>query len=242
MENVGTSLRQEGLDLEDRVQPSQGVEAAPLVSSQRIAVRLNNRRQSEPQPLNRIQGNMGFRFLFFGLIMLSCLKHTLAQDMSEKLLQVVPTVDLSRYSGTWYEIARLPNKFQKECIGDVTATYTLLDNGEIKVVNRCRKGNGEITEAEGRARRASDDEPNSKLKVRFAPAFLSFLPFVWGDYWILELAPDYSYAVVGEPDRKYLWVLARSPKMDDGTLAGILDRVKQQGYDLRALIRTEQTQ
>ena len=122
------------------------------------------------------------------------------------------------------------------------ATYTLLDNGEIKVVNRCRKSNGEISRAEGRARRASDDEPNSKLKVRFAPAFLSFLSFVWGNYWILELAADYSYAVVGEPDRKYLWVLARSPKMDDDTLAGILDRVKQQGYDVRALIRTEHAQ
>jgi apolipoprotein D and lipocalin family protein len=184
---------------------------------------------------------MGFRVLFFSLIMLSCFEHTLAQDMSEKPLQVVPTVDLPRYAGTWYEIARLPNKFQKECMGNVTATYTLLDNGEIKVVNRCRKSNGETTEAEGRARRASDDEPNSKLKVRFAPAFLSFLPFVWGNYWILELASDYSHAVVGEPDRKYLWILARSPKMDDDTLAGILDRVKQQGYDVRALIKTEHT-
>ena len=173
--------------------------------------------------------------------MLSCFEHTLAQDMSEKPLQVVPTVDLPRYAGTWYEIARLPNKFQKQCMGNVTATYTLLDNGEIKVVNRCRKSNGETTEAEGRARRASDDEPNSKLKVRFAPAFLSFLPFVWGNYWILELASDYSHAVVGEPDRKYLWILARSPKMDDDTLAGILDRVKQQGYDVRALIKTEHT-
>jgi apolipoprotein D and lipocalin family protein len=185
---------------------------------------------------------MGFRILFFSLIVLCYLEHTSAQDVSEKLLQVVPIVDLSRYSGTWYEIARLPNKFQNECIGNVTATYTLLDNGEIKVVNRCRKSNGEITEAEGRARRASDEEPNSKLKVRFAPAFLSFLPFVWGDYWILELAGDYSHAVVGEPDRKYLWVLARSPKMDDDILAGVLDRVKQQGYDVRALIRTGHTQ
>ena len=185
---------------------------------------------------------MGFRILFCSLIILCWLNHILAQDMPEKPLQVVPSVDLSRYAGTWYEIARLPNKFQKECIGDVTATYTLLANGEIKVVNRCRKINGEITEAEGRARRASDDEPSSKLKVRFAPAFLSFLSFVWGDYWILELAADYSYAVVGEPDRKYLWVLARSPKMDDGTLAGILDRVRQQGYDVRALRRTEQAQ
>jgi apolipoprotein D and lipocalin family protein len=99
-----------------------------------------------------------------------------------------------------------------------------------------------MKEAEGRARRASDDEPNSKLKVRFAPAFLSFLPFVWGDYWIIDLASDYSFAVVGEPNRKYLWVLARTPKLDDVTMQGILGRAKEKGYDLRNLIRTEQSE
>jgi apolipoprotein D and lipocalin family protein len=165
-----------------------------------------------------------------------------AQDETEKVLEVVPSVDLERYCGVWYEIARLPNWFQKDCKGDVAATYTLLEDGEIKVVNRCRDEEGKMKEAEGRARRASDDEPNSKLKVRFAPAFLSFLPFVWGDYWIIDLAPDYSFAVVGEPNRKYLWVLARTPKLDDVTMRAILERVKEKGYDLRDLIRTEQSE
>jgi apolipoprotein D and lipocalin family protein len=165
-----------------------------------------------------------------------------AQDRSEKPLEVVPSVDLERYCGVWYEIARLPNWFQKDCKGDVTASYTLLEDGEIKVVNRCRDQDGNMKEAEGRARRASDDEPNSKLKVRFAPAFLSFLPFVWGDYWIIDLAPDYSFAVVGEPDRKYLWLLARTPKLDDVTMQAILERVKEKGYDLRDLVRTVQNE
>ena len=164
-----------------------------------------------------------------------------AQDKSPQLLEVVPSVDLNRYTGTWYEIARMPFKFQSQCVGDVTATYTLLDDGTIKVVNRCRKQNGEIDEAEGRAKLVSNDGPNTKLKVRFAPAFLSFLPFVWGDYWIIDLAPDYSFAVIGEPDRKYLWVLSRTPVMDETTIQGILDRAKGKGYDLTGLIRTQHT-
>jgi apolipoprotein D and lipocalin family protein len=143
--------------------------------------------------------------------------------------------------GTWYEIARLPNWFQKQCAGEVTATYTLLDDGAIKVVNRCRKETGQTAEAEGRAKRASGDGPNTKLRVRFAPRILSFLPFVWGNYWIIVLSPDYSYAVVGDPARKYLWVLSRTSTMDDTTLQSVLDQVKQKGYDLTGLIRTMQS-
>lgn len=169
---------------------------------------------------------------------------TVAGNAQEKMVQpleVVPSVDLKRYAGTWYEIARMPFKYQSQCAGDVTATYTVLDDGAIKVVNRCRKENGEIDEAEGRAKLASEDGPNTKLKVRFAPAFLSWLPFVWGNYWIIDLAPDYSYSVIGEPDRKYLWVLSRTPVMDEMIVQGILDRAKQKGYDLTGLIRTKQT-
>lgn len=154
---------------------------------------------------------------------------------------VVEDVDLERYSGAWYEIARLPNRFQRQCAGDVTATYTLLDNGQIKVVNRCRLHSGEFTESEGRARLADEDGPASKLKVRFAPRILSWLPFVWGDYWIIELDPDYKYSVVGDPDRKYLWILAREPEMDDEKIAGILERAKEQGYDVTDIIKTEHT-
>jgi len=178
--------------------------------------------------------------LLFSFLVLFAVTST-SQEKSTQPLDVVPSIDLNRYVGMWYEIARLPFRFQSQCVGDVTATYTLLEDGTIKVVNRCRKQNGEIDEAEGRARRASSDGPNTKLKVRFAPAFLSFLPFVWGDYWIIDLAPDYSYAVVGEPDRKYLWVLSRTPAMDETTIQGILDRVKQNGYDLAGVIRTKQT-
>lgn len=154
-------------------------------------------------------------------------------------LRVVPTVDLERYSGVWYEIARFPNKFQKKCVGDVTATYSLKGEDELKVVNQCRKENGELTSAKGVARRASDKGPNSRLEVRFAPAFLSFLPFVWGDYQIMELAPDYSYALVGEPDRKYLWILSRSPQLDEETYTKLKDAAAAQGFDVSRLIRTK---
>jgi len=162
-----------------------------------------------------------------------------AQDDSSKDLRVVPAVDVQRYCGTWYEIARLPNSFQKQCVGDVTATYTL-DNDEFIVVNRCRKENGEIAEAVGRARRASSDGPYTKLKVRFAPAILSFLPFVWGNYWIIDLADDYSYAVVGEPKREYLWILSRTRTLPDATVRQIMERLVQQGYDLKDLKFTVQ--
>lgn len=155
--------------------------------------------------------------------------------------RVVENVDLQKYTGTWYEIARLPNRFQQRCAGDVTATYTLLDNGQIEVVNRCRKENGEFIEAVGRARRAEKDGPDSKLEVRFAPRILSWLPFVWGDYWIIDLDPDYRYAVVGDPARKYLWILARETEVNSEILDGILYRANEQGYDISALIMTKHT-
>ena len=177
--------------------------------------------------------------LYTSTLLLFC--NTFAQEKQLPELTVVPSVDLQKYSGTWFEIARLPNPFQKDCIGDVTATYTIDGNGLI-VVNRCRKESGEITEAKGRARRLDDDEPNSKLEVRFAPAFLSFLPFVWGDYWIIDLSADYSFAVIGDPERKFLWILARTNSLPETTMQEILERIKAQGYDVRNLIVTKHTQ
>ena len=183
---------------------------------------------------------MKFIICLLSVVIISALLK--AQDKSKQPLEVVPSVDLARYCGTWYEIARIPNGFQTKCAGDVVATYTLLDDGQIKVVNRCRKEDGEVTEAEGRAKRASDDEPNTKLKVRFAPAILSFLPFVWGNYWIVEIDTAYTYAVIGEPDREYLWILSRTPKMDENILQGILSRMREKGFNVGKIMRTEQTQ
>ena len=165
-----------------------------------------------------------------------------AGDPQSLPLQAVKSVDLARYCGTWYEIARLPNRFQKECVSNVTATYTLLEDGTVRVVNRCRKANGDTSEAEGKARRKSDAEPASKLEVRFAPAFLSIFPFVWGNYWIIDLAPDYSYAVIGEPSRDYLWVLSRTPALPVDVYGAILGRIRDQGYDPTGLVMTKQGQ
>jgi len=172
--------------------------------------------------------------LFF--VMLASGVH--AEQPGKVPLNVVPKVDLPRYMGTWYEVARLPFKFQNQCVSDVTATYTLRVDGRIAVVNRCRTKDGSISEAKGIAKQARADGPNTKLKVRFAPSWLSVLPFVWGDYWITVLAPDYSYAAIGEPGRKYLWILSRTPTMDEPTLRHILDQLEENGYDLTRLIRT----
>ena len=144
-------------------------------------------------------------------------------------------VDLARYAGRWYEVARFPNRFQAKCVAETTADYGRLADGRIRVVNACRTADGSIARVEGRARVAGR---TSTLKVRFAPAFLSFLPFVWGDYWILDLTPDYSAALVGSPDRKYLWILARTPTLDEATYARLVAAAATQGFDVARLVRS----
>jgi apolipoprotein D and lipocalin family protein len=158
----------------------------------------------------------------------------------EKPLEVVPQVDFQRYAGKWYEIARLPFRYQEACARDVTATYTPRPDGRITAVNRCVQKDGKSREAEGVARRV-DGRPSSVLKVRFSPAWLSFLSSVWGDYQVIALGPDYEYSVVGTPDRKYLWILARTPKLDAALYRALLDKAKAQGFDVSRLTETEQT-
>ncbi len=150
----------------------------------------------------------------------------------------VPALDLQRYAGTWYEIARLPNPFQTKCARSVVVRYGLREDGRLDVVNECAEAGGRIRRASGVARLADAQGPPSKLKVRFAPAILSFLPSVWGDYWVIDLAPDYSYAVVGEPRRRYLWILSRSPRMPEPRYAEILGRTAR-FYDVSRVVRTE---
>ena len=156
-----------------------------------------------------------------------------AAALNSNEMNVVPSLDLQRYAGKSYEIARLPNRFQRKCAGDVSATYTLRPDGKITVLNECRKADGSLTRAEGVARPAGKEEPNSKLKVTF------FWPFS-GNYWVLDLDPDYRWALIGEPRRKYLWVLSRSPRMEEPLLERLLDTARRQGYNLASLERTRQ--
>ena len=125
-------------------------------------------------------------------------------------------VNLQKYAGTWYEQARLPNRFQKDCAGDVRADYSLNSGDTIRVVNQCRTNDGNIKTAEGLGRLADGGAAadQAKLEVRFAPKWTSWLPMVWGDYWIIRLSDDYQYSLVGTPDRKYLWVLSRQEQAD----------------------------
>jgi apolipoprotein D and lipocalin family protein len=154
-------------------------------------------------------------------------------------VRTVAAVDLDRYLGEWFEIARFPNRFQGNCASDVRASYAR-QSDRLAVVNRCQDAEGRAVEARGVAR-VVDPRSSAKLKVRFAPAVLSFLPFVWGDYWILGLADDYSWAVVGSPDRKYLWILARTATIDDERLASAVEAARKNGFDVERLVKTVQT-
>ena len=144
-------------------------------------------------------------------------------------LEVVSHVELSRYTGTWYEIARYPNRYQKGCT-DTSAAYKLGSDRSLTMLNSCLK-NGAMDTAKGKAR-VIDPTTNAKLKVSFSWPFS-------GDYWIIDLGADYDYAVVSGPDRKYLWILARSPQMDDDLYGRLLERLKEQGFDIYRLEKTQ---
>ena len=152
-------------------------------------------------------------------------------------VRTVPRVDLARYAGDWFEVARFPNRFQTDCAGDVTARYVQRSDGRIDVTNRCRQADGTFKEAQGIAR-VVDPATSAKLEVRFAPAFLSFLPFVWGDYWVIGLAGDYSWAVVGSPDREYLWVLSRSKVLPTPQYDAAIAAARASGFDTARLVPT----
>ncbi len=168
-----------------------------------------------------------FKFLLSAIAMLS----TLGCSAKHPDLPTVKQVDLNKYSGKWYEIARYEHFFEKGC-KNVSATYSLRDDGDIDVINKCEMiEDGLKKEAQGVA--YATDKSNSKLKVSF------FRPF-YGDYWVIDLADDYSYALVGAPDREYLWILSRAKTIDEKTKKTLLDTITSRGFDPTKLIWTIQ--
>jgi apolipoprotein D and lipocalin family protein len=167
------------------------------------------------------------------LLFLSACATSTTERLRLPPLKTVERVELDRYTGTWFEIASFPQSFQRGCTG-TTATYTARLDGEIDVFNRCRKDrlDGEEKAARGRAR-VVDRASNARLEVSF------FRPF-WGDYWIIDLDPEYQFAVVGHPNRDYLWILARAPTMPRQTYDAILERLGAQGYETGRLVSTLQ--
>jgi apolipoprotein D and lipocalin family protein len=155
-------------------------------------------------------------------------------------LDPVKGLDVPRYLGRWYEIAKFPNRFQKQCVSDTSADYSLQPDGQLRVLNQCRQADGEWQRAVGLARQVGDAQ-SARLEVRFAPAWLSFLPFVWGDYWVVDLDDKYELAAVSEPGRAYLWVLSRSPVVEEARYAALLGRLKAMGLDVSRLEKTSQS-
>lgn len=187
-----------------------------------------NNPEGKPRPITR---------LFIGIIASIMLVVVGCNNMEKEPAEPLATVshvDLTRYMGAWYEIARYPNSFQKGCVGS-KATYSLMDDGKVSVLNECYDGSfsGKLRSAKGKAW-VVDKGTNSKLKV-------SFFWFFAGDYWIIDLADNYSYVVVGHPKRKYLWILSRTKTMEDSTYEAILKRlVEIHHYDTSKLIKTVQ--
>lgn len=172
-------------------------------------------------------------------VLLTCcvLATTLASAQSLAPVVPVPTLDVARYMGVWYEVAKFPNRFQSKCVADTSANYTLQPDGGVQVLNACRLGNGDMQRAVGDARQLGG-ATSARLKVRFAPAWLSWLPWVWGDYWVVDLDDGYELAAVSEPRREFLWILSRSPEVPAERYAALLVRLSRMGLDVGRLEKT----
>lgn len=154
-------------------------------------------------------------------------------------VKTIPSIDVARYLGTWYEIAKFPNWFQRKCLSGTNANYQLKEDGNVKVTNRCKVEGGEMAQAIGTARQIGG-ATSPKLEVRFAPDWLAILPFVWGDYWVIDLDSQYQLAAVSDPRREYLWILSRTPKVNQKSYDDLLQRLITQQFDLSQLSFTPQ--
>ena len=158
--------------------------------------------------------------------------------MSHDLI-TVPRVNLNRYLGTWYEIARKPMRHEDAAASDITASYSLFEDGSVRVLNTCLNEKGEVEASEGQAEPI--DDTNAKLEVTFLPKGLRWIPFTRGDYWVMRLDEGYTTALVGDPGRKYLWLLHRNPRLDDSIRAQWIAFAQAQGYDVSDMIHPRQS-
>jgi apolipoprotein D and lipocalin family protein len=149
----------------------------------------------------------------------------------------VDHVNLSKYTGIWYEIAKIPNRFQKKCVSNSAAYYSLSEDGTIKVVNSCKEADGELNSVEGVAK-IVDTKTNSKLEVSFVSIF--GINLFWGDYWIIGLDDEYSYAVIGTPNRKYGWILSRTKQLNEEKLSFAYNILQKNGYSKKDFVPTIQ--
>ena len=149
-------------------------------------------------------------------------------------LQTARFVDLGRYAGTWYEVARLPAPFETLCDGQPIAHYERRPDGLLDVMNHCPSGDGSARQAHGLARPVPGSH-GARLQVSLWPAWLHWLPMAWADYWILDLDDDYESALVGSPDRRFLWLLSRQPQLPMGRLQTMVDMARDRGFDVERL-------
>jgi len=163
---------------------------------------------------------------------------SVAAAKGQSPVQTVAHVDLKRYMGKWYEIAAIPMFFERKCVGNVSAEYTMLPNGEVAVDNSCETQAGSRIKSIGRAR-VVDPKTNARLKVTFLNLW-GWRFWAGGDYWVIDLDPDYNYAIVGHPTRHYAWILARTPDLSQATLTHLAERLRAQGYDPCQLMTTPQ--
>jgi apolipoprotein D and lipocalin family protein len=184
------------------------------------------------------------KFARMGLIALALLAGSPLRG-ADAPLQALPTLDVPAYMGTWYQVALYPNWFQRNCASDTRAQYRLLPGGAVEVLNRCRRADGSDDAASGLAKPIGTLEGErlapAQLEVSFLPAVLRWLPFGWGRYWVVDLADDGRYAIVSEPSREYLWVLARAPQLSAEDEAKVRATLQRLGFDLNRLERHRHT-
>ncbi len=175
------------------------------------------------------------RFFWLSAALL-CLLLSTTQTWARAPLNLVEKVDFKKYAGTWYEIARLPNFFERKCVTEITATYGFNKDGKLTVTNRCVKADGKEILVTGVARKPNPQGPDGELEVRFMSDMFKYFPFAWADYHLMDLSADYEFAVVGHPSRSALWILSRKPQIEFAQFERMKKIALAQGFELEKLI------